>query len=308
MVLSMLHKTKEMLLWTLGLVAFVVFFALPGFSRAAAPVPDVVVTIKPLHGLASALMQGVGSPYLLIRGNMSPHTYALKPSAAARIERADIVFMIGPELETSLVSPLSSLAASAQIVALGQGAREAFGETDNPDPHVWLDPLMAAHMVDAMEGVLVRTDPAHATTYKANADRLQDRLNDLHQRLAQRLAPVSGVPFITFHEAYTYFEKRYHLAGKGSISLSEQQRPGARHIRELQQMITARDIACVFAEPQFSDALVDLLVEGSGARKAVLDPLGIDLAPGPELYFELMDGLADTFHACLSGGSAPPDS
>ena len=292
----------------LGLVAFVVFLALPSISRAAVPVPDVVVTVTPLHGLASALMQGVATPYLLIRGNLSPHTYALKPSGAARIERADIVFMIGPELETSLVAPIANLGGGARIVALGQGARKAFGETDNPDPHVWLDPLMAAQMVSDMEEVLETADPAHAATYRENAARLQTRLNDLNRRIAQRLAPVSGVPFITFHEAYTYFENRYHLAGKGSIALSEQQRPGARHVRELQRMIGTQGIACVFAEPQFSDALVDLLVEGSGARKAVLDPLGADLAPGPDMYFELMDGLADTFYVCLSDDSVPTDT
>lgn len=57
---------------------------------------------------------------------------------------------------------------------------------------------------------------------------------------------------------------------------------------------------CVFAEPQFEPRLVGTIIEGTGARSGVLDPLGAGIAPGPDAWFELMRALADGLHACLS--------
>ena len=72
-------------------------FMLVGFLTfgAATPVaaePKFVVTIKPLHSLIAAVMKDVGTPSLIIEGAGSPHTYALKPSQAANLSRADLVF------------------------------------------------------------------------------------------------------------------------------------------------------------------------------------------------------------------------
>ena len=69
---------------------------------------------------------------------------------------------------------------------------------------------------------------------------------------------------------------------------------------------------CVFREPQFEPRLALTVVEGSGARLAVLDPLGADLAPGPDAWFAMMRAIADGLAACLSesgaaaGRAAPP--
>ena len=78
----------------------------------------VVASIKPVHSLVSAVMAGVGEPHLIIRGHSSPHTFTMRPSDAAALEDADVVFMIGDTLETGLTGPLESLAGDARVVAL----------------------------------------------------------------------------------------------------------------------------------------------------------------------------------------------
>ncbi|MBW8284356.1 MAG: zinc ABC transporter substrate-binding protein ZnuA [Rhizobium sp.] len=80
--------------------------------------PQVVVSIKPVHSLVAALMQGVGEPSLIVEGAASPHTYSLKPSNARALENAELVFWIGPGLEAFLEKPLDALASKAKVVEL----------------------------------------------------------------------------------------------------------------------------------------------------------------------------------------------
>lgn len=90
-------------------------FLTPTLAFAA---PQVVVSIKPVHSLVAALMQGVGEPSLIVEGTASAHTYSLKPSHARALENADLVFWVGPGLEAFLEKPLDALAGKATVVEL----------------------------------------------------------------------------------------------------------------------------------------------------------------------------------------------
>ena len=89
-----------------------------GTLAARAETPDVVVSIKPIHSLVAAVMQGVGEPKLIVEGAASPHTYSLKPSNAAALQDADLVFWVGHGLEAFLEKPLTALGSKATIVEL----------------------------------------------------------------------------------------------------------------------------------------------------------------------------------------------
>ena len=80
--------------------------------------PLVVTSIKPVHSLVAAVMKGVGEPELLVDGASSPHGYQMKPSQAADLQSADVVFWVGPELESFLIKPVETIAGSAQSVPL----------------------------------------------------------------------------------------------------------------------------------------------------------------------------------------------
>ena len=79
---------------------------------------NVVASVKPVHSLVSAVMEGIGVPDLIVKGAASPHTYALKPSQAEQIEKADLVFWMGHSLETFMEKPLEALATRAMVVEL----------------------------------------------------------------------------------------------------------------------------------------------------------------------------------------------
>ena len=87
------------------------------FSNAQAEI-KVVASIKPIHSLVSYVMDGVGTPNILVDGSSSPHSFQLKPSHAKMLQDADIVFWIGEDLESFLETPLSSIATNAAKITL----------------------------------------------------------------------------------------------------------------------------------------------------------------------------------------------
>lgn len=284
------------------------------FSAAEEGAPAVVVSIKPIHSLVAAVMEGVGEPRLLVKGSSSPHSYALRPSDARAIAGAQLVVWVGEELESFLEKPLATLGGGAVRLKLTDalkehllpvrsgGAWEEHGHDEKhgaPDPHFWLDPARAASFVDLLVPLLGRIDPAHSQRYRDNGERLKERLDSLRENLQRKVEPVKEVPYVVFHDAYRYFEQAYGLDAVGSITIGPERRPGARRIFEVREKIKALNARCVFSEPQFEPRLVATVIEGTGAEKGVLDPLGAGLPAGPETYFLLMNALADNLVACL---------
>ncbi len=314
--------------------AGVVLAAAGAGAREPGGAPTVVASIAPIHSLAAMVMTGVGEPRLLLPRGASPHGYALKPSDARLLSRADLVIWVGPQLESFLAKPFAVLVAAEKVLTLVTAPRvatrparhggawedeadaEARGRAHEHhdgeagaariDPHVWLDPVNGAAMVEAIAAALARTDSANAGRYRANARRAVQRLKDLDATLRARLAAVRPIPFIVFHDAYAYFEAHYGLRAVGSVVVGSDRRPGIKRLTEIRARLRRTGAVCVFAEPQFSPAIAATVVEGTGARIGVLDPLGVGLAPGPDLYGKLLMGLAASLIDCLSGPPAGP--
>ena len=266
---------------------------------------NVVATIKPIHSLVAGIMRGVGEPDLLLEAG-SPHNYALKPSNARALQRADLIVWIGPQIETFLRGPIKSLASKATILTLSNTpgltlhkVRNAAHKHGNIDPHIWLDPLNAKAFVSSITLALARLDPSNATQYNRNAAAINTRLVELNSKVKRQLGPIKGKPFLTFHDAYQYFEKRYQLNMRGSLALSPARQPGVRHLRALKKRIIKLGIICAFAEPQFRPKLINIVIEGTSAQSAILDPLGANIEKGPELYFSLLKENARAVLLCL---------
>ena len=292
-------------------------------TSTAMAAPNVVASIKPVHSLVSAVMAGVGQPTLIVKGAASPHTYALKPSDAGALESADIVFWTGHGMELFLGDALETLAGKATVVELADapgitllpvregGAFEAHADGDDAehdhddhahgegDMHFWLDPENAKLMVTQIATTLSEADPENATTYQANAEAELGKLDMLEAELAQMLEPVADKPFVVFHDAYQYFEARFGLTLAGSVTVTPDVMPGAARIDELKAKVSSLGATCIFAEPNFEPTIITAISEGTAAKAGVLDPEGGALAEGPELYPELLRGLAKSLVDCL---------
>jgi zinc transport system substrate-binding protein len=298
------------------------------YSLTAHAEVRVVTTLKPLHALVAGVVGERGRPHLIMQGMASPHEYALRPSDAAALQHARVVFWIGPQLETFLAKSLGRIGAGARIVALGDAAGirqlgfrqdvdwSAGTRTGNKnathhhrngghhgarDPHIWLDPDNAKVIVKTVARAMADVDPAGAGYYDRNAERMVERLDRLKDELARRLKAVRGRRYVVFHDAYQHFESRFGLPASAAISLGDGRLPGARRIAEIRKLIAARQVVCVFTEPQFTPKLVEAIVRGTGVRTGVLDPIGAALPAGPDLYFALLRNNAKALEDCLLG-------
>ncbi|HWU63833.1 MAG TPA: zinc ABC transporter substrate-binding protein [Ensifer sp.] len=304
----------------------VTVFAFGSASFAALPAMaedlHVVASIKPIHSLVAAVMQGVGEPVLIVKGAASPHTYTMKPSDAAALAQADVVFWTGHDMEKFMEKPLASLSGKATAVALLETpaiatlkpreggtfephehegeAHAAHDHEEEIDPHFWLDPENARAAIKAIAATLSAADPAHATVYSENAGRTDADLATLEASIATELAPYKTKPFIVFHDAYQYFEKRFGLNATGSVTVSPEVQPGAARIAEIEKKIRTLGAVCIFSEPQFEPKLMDTIAAGTKTFRGELDPEGASLTEGPALYPQLLQALADNLKECLS--------
>jgi zinc transport system substrate-binding protein len=286
----------------------------------------VVASIKPLHSLVAAVMEGSAqAPMLLVEGQQSLHSYALKPSQMQALQRAQLVFYISPEMEMFLEKPLARLPASAKAVEMakapgvqllptrslkhfGKEARAHDHDHDHDhdhahganDMHLWTSPANGIAMVREIERQLSATFPAEQARYAANAEALVARLMQLDREIETLMQPLKNKPYLVFHDAAQYFEKRYGLRAVGALTLHPERGLAAGHVQALRRQVQAEQVACVFREPQFDAQVVDKLLAKTPARSVAMDPEGALIAPGPGLYETLLRALADAMAQCLA--------
>ena len=285
-------------------------------TPAIADVPRVVVDIAPIHALASQVMGDLGAPELLIEQSATPHSYALRPSQARALEQADLVLMTSEALTPWLHTPLESLAQEASVIELmlvekarhhdlredeegdDHDHNHAHGE-DDLDPHGWLDPDNAALWLGVIAAELATLDAENAEVYMANAERAVQEIEQLGQRLEAQLAQLKGKHYMVLHDGFQYFDRRFDIEFAGAIALGDASAPSPARIAGAREHLSEHNVACVFTEPQQNDRLVQVVIEGSDAKTAQLDALGAKLSPGPDLYSQLLQELADSFERCL---------
>jgi zinc transport system substrate-binding protein len=294
----------------------------------------VVASIKPIHSLVASVMEGAGDPRLLIDSGASPHIYSLKPSDARALQNVQVFFWVGEDLETFLIKPVASLPKTARVIKLaeapgvrllgsresalleghvhagdGQSEDDVFGEDHRAvhggaDMHIWLDIDNAKAIIEAIVAALVETDPGRAGLYRSNAEQTQAGLQDLDQELRSALTPVASRPYIVFHDAYHYLERRYGLTPVGSITVNPERQPSVQRVAAIRKRIIESNAVCIFNEPQFEPTLVKTLIEGTNTRVGVLDAEGgIGVPPGPEAYFTIMRDIGKALKGCLGRAS-----
>jgi zinc transport system substrate-binding protein len=299
------------------LAAAIVFWACTTLLAAAGEA-KVVVTSKPVHALVAQVMQGTGVPLLIVDGSASPHAFTLKPSAARAINEADVFFRVSEGLEpfTRKIAAalpqtvkLISLADSPGITVLPQRHGDTFEPHDDndqagaavdvKDEHIWLDPANAKAIVAYAAKVLSEAYPDRTAAFLENAAAVTVKIDTLDAGIEAQSKSLKGKPFIVFHDATQYFERRYGLAAAGSVTVTPDVQPSAKRLTALRKKIIELGAVCVFAEPGFQPNLVAAVTEGTKARSGTLDPEGISLAAGPDTYFELMRNMAGGLTACF---------
>ena len=298
------------------IITFIFSIIFIGSLTAKADI-KVVTTIKPLHSLVSNVMDGVGEPSLIIEGSSSPHSFVLKPSHAKLIEQADIIFWIGEDIETFMEKPLDSIAKKAKKISFMElnsidklkfREENIFEHEDHDkhgheghhhgeyDAHIWLDPLNAKKMLHEIAHKLSDLDPDNADKYNENADETITAIDEMVNKINKNTN--KNAKFVVFHDAYQYFEKRFGFHTAGALTINPDVLPGAKQISEIQEVITEKDIKCIFSEPQFNPKIIETIAQDTDIKTGVLDPLGSVFEASKSQYFKLIKDLAEKLQGC----------
>ncbi|WP_074892446.1 zinc ABC transporter substrate-binding protein ZnuA [Pseudomonas graminis] len=298
---------------------FVVFIT--GFSTitAAEASVRVLTSIKPLQLIAAAVQDGIAVPEVLLPPGASPHNYALRPSDVRRVQEADLLYWIGPNMETFLPRVLSGRSkASVPVESLpGMHLRHFTASTEHHDDdedehdhdhrpgsvdaHLWLSSVNARVIAAKMAADLSQADPANAARYESNVKAFDARLDALDAQIKQRVAGISGKQYFVFHEAFDYFEEAYGLKHAGVFAVSSEVQPGAQHVAAMRARLTEFGKTCVFSEPPLRPRLADTLSAGLPVKLAELDGLGGYTPATARGYEQLLSKLADDLAGCLEG-------
>ena len=308
------------------------------FSTLAKADLKVVTSIKPIHSLASYIMDGVGSPGLIVDGYNSPHSFQLKPSHAKMLEQADIIFWIGEDLENFLEKPLATIAKKAEKIELieiksikklkfrernifeehddhGHDAKKEEHDDDDDhghdakkeehddheghghgeyDPHIWLDPINAKVILNEITEHLIENDSKNAATYKSN---LAKAISEIDKLIIDVITETNtDLSYVVFHDAYQYYENRFNVNILGAMTVNPDVMPGAEQIHEIHEVIEHDNVNCILSEPQFNPDIIKSIAKDTSVKTGVLDPLGANLKPGKDLYFDLIRNMSASFN------------
>ena len=159
-----------------------------------------------------------------------------------------------------------------------------------------MDPEIAKTIVTIVARELSEIDVANKSTYEANAKKA---INDLDTLITETRSKInSDATYIVFHDAYQYFEKRFGIEVIGALTVNPEALPGAKQLAEIREVIEHEKVNCLFSEPQFNPSIAKTIAQDTGVKASVLDPLGAELNPGKDLYFDLIGDMASSFESC----------
>ncbi|MFV3353054.1 zinc ABC transporter substrate-binding protein ZnuA [Aeromonas veronii] len=289
---------------------------------------EVLTTIKPLGFIAAAITDGVSEPKVLLPTGASPHDFSLRPSDIRNINSAGLVVWVGPELEGFMAKPLanhSHALALTQVEGMPlfnyatQDSHDSHDHDDHDhaahehgdhdegheghhhegvDPHIWLGPTQAKVIAKAIASELGKLDPANQARYDANLAAFDAKVDAKDKVIAGQMKAVNEKGYFVFHEAYGYWERHYGMSSKGHFTVSPERRPGAKTLVDIRKALEEKQASCIYAEPQFSPAVIESVARNTGAKVLLLDEVGEQVPLGPDGYPQFMQQLADAFAQC----------
>ena len=290
----------------------------------------VVTSLKPLGFIAAAIADGVTETQVLLPDGASEHDYSLRPSDAKRLQNADLVVWIGPEMEAFMDKSTQSIPDAKKVtIAQLDGVKPLFmkGADDDDDDHgaegghdhahaekgdahhhhgdynmhLWLSPEIARLSAVAIHDKLVELMPQSRARLDANLKDFEANLATTDKQVANELASVKGKGYFVFHDAYGYYEKHYGLTPLGHFTVNPEIQPGAQRLHQIRTQLVEQKATCVFAEPQFRPAVVESVARGTTVRMGTLDPLGTNIQLSKESYTAFLTQLATQYASCLKG-------
>ena len=288
-----------------AVLAFLLVLSACGPAAPATPNKDdtftVVATTYPVYLFATEVTKGVPglSVTLLVNQPVSClHDYTLSVHDMKVLEGADLIVRSGAGLEDSMASTLNTVKNTPQIDCAQAVSlltlTESAGQTAEPDPHIWLDPIRAGQMIETLAQGLAQEDPDHAQTYLDNAKHARDTLTQRYETMKASLADLSCRELITFHDGFQYFAQAFDLTILRSIEEEAGSEASAQEVGQIVADIKTKQLPAIFTEKNGATATAELIRRETGVPVFQLDLMmsgeGTDLSA----YLTLLQTNVDT--------------
>lgn len=244
--------------------------------------PTIVTTIYPLYEFTKQVVGDKADVVLLVPNGAEPHDWEPSPADLIKVKNASLVIYNGAGLEpwvdkigSSTLSGKQTLSA-ASVVTLRQAQYDEEGESAEAgvmDPHVWLDPVNAQAIVQAIAAVAAQIDPSNSDYYSANSTSYMSQLAGLDYEYRMALTSTARRDIITSHAAFGYLAARYGLNQIAIMGLSPDAEPTPERMAQVIRHVRSAGIKYIFFETLVSPKLSEIIASETGAQTLVLNPL-----------------------------------
>ena len=240
---------------------------------------NIATTVAPITSIIANIAGGTSTSITgIVPEGTNSHTFEPKPSDAASLESADVIFINGLVLEEPTKDlAIANLKESANICELGT---ETLPESEyiydfsfpkeggKPNPHLWTNPPMAKQYAQVARDLLVRRDPVNAAIYEKNFDSFAVKIDALDSalKIATATIPADQRKLLTYHDAYAYFAKNYGYTVVGAIQPSSFDEPTPKEIAALILQVKKLGVKAIFGSEVFPSPVLEQIGLESDVR------------------------------------------
>ena len=286
-------------------LALLLLFASIAPASFAAPL-KIVTTTADLAAITNEVGGDRVTVTSLARGYQDPHFVDPKPSFLSLLRDADLLEVIGLELEIGWLPPLLDQSRNPKIRPGGAGyldVSQGVEILDRPtgtvnrsmgdvhasgNPHYWLEPGNAIRVAIQVSQRLTQLRPADAPYFAARLQDFKVRMNDANKRWTAALAPYRGAKIVTYHNSWPNFVRRYGLDVVAYVEPKPGVPPSPSHTFELINLMKEQKVKVILVEPYFDLKTPNSIASQANGRVVVLPP-SVGGVPQAGDYFKLFD-------------------
>ena len=284
-----------------GVMAAVLMGAIPARAQL-----NVVTATQDLGSIAQEVGGDKIKVTALAKGYQDPHFVEAKPSFVLTLNKADLLIVVGRDLEIGWLPPLITQSRNAKIqpgangyldpstsakileLPTGQVTRAMGDVHPLGNPHYWLDPDNGRHIAQAIAGKLSQMDPANAAYFKQREQDFESRLTAAVARWKAQMAPYKGLKVVTYHRSWANFADAFGLDVIGYVEPKPGIPPTPQHTLDVINAMKAQNIKIIMVEPYFDLKTPNSIASNTGGRVLVMPP-SVGGVPQAGDYFKLFD-------------------
>lgn len=277
------------------------------FSANTFAVPNIVVSIKPVHSIVSSLTQGITEPKLLLDTNqLIEHAY-LKPSQLSLLSRADLVIFIHPYFESGLKKVLENVDTDKKLIIgdienIHLIHNEGHGHDEHQEIvnyHLWLDVNNMQIFAKKLVKKLIQIDPDNSLDYTTNFNKLNQNLDNLKQDISQKLSSYKSKVLASYSNTFDYFTNINQLKKSVNITSYHGEKLSIFKMLKAKKTMKKTQTKCLLATVEIPKKRINSLTEGLNINSENIDIIGFNIQQGSDHYFELMHSISNKIVQCL---------